>query len=94
MSRWRGRRALSAARLLPALALWTVVPAGPAAAQARLTTSWPAVEVELTTEDGRLNATGNTGRVTRVPLVVTNSGSAVLEDVSLSADPPSGSTVT
>lgn len=52
------------------------------------------VGVELSTEDGRLNASGSTGRVTRVPLLVTNTGSAPLTDLSLRSDPPAGWEVT
>jgi uncharacterized membrane protein len=50
--------------------------------------------VELTTADERLNAAGSSGRVTRIALVVTNTGSTPLADVALSADPPAGWEVT
>ena len=48
------------------------------------------VGIALTTADERLNAEGPSGRVTRIGLVVSNTGSTPLEDVRLSADPPAG----
>lgn len=52
------------------------------------------VGLELTTVGERLNAEGTTGEVTRVPLLLTNTGSHPLADVSLSADPPADWEVT
>lgn len=52
------------------------------------------VGLQLTTPDERLNAEGSAGRVTRVPLLVTNTGSSPLEEVSLRADPPADWEVT
>lgn len=48
------------------------------------------VGVDVTTEDDRLNTSGSTGRATRVSLLVTNTGSATLTDLSMRADPPAG----
>lgn len=50
--------------------------------------------IELTTADERLNATVKAGSSTTMELVVKNSGTAKLEDVSLSAQTPSGWEVT
>jgi len=50
--------------------------------------------LELTTADERLGAEGNAGDTTSVGLVLRNTGSAPLEDVSFSATPPSGWDVT
>ncbi|MEV5412245.1 NEW3 domain-containing protein [Thermopolyspora sp. NPDC052614] len=52
------------------------------------------VEVELSTPDDRLNASGTSGDRTRVPVVVTNKGSAPLNGVTLTGSPPSGWEVT
>lgn len=52
------------------------------------------VELELTTVGERLNAEGTTGEVTRVPLLLTNTGSHPLADLVLSADPPADWEVT
>lgn len=51
-------------------------------------------QLELSTPDERLNASGSTGAETRVALVVSNKGSAPLENVSLTSSPPSGWKVT
>lgn len=48
------------------------------------------VALQLSTPDDRLNAAGSAGRVTRVALVVANTGSSPLEDLRLRADPPAG----
>jgi uncharacterized membrane protein len=48
----------------------------------------------LTTPDERLNAEVTSGRSTRVPLVIRNDGSAPLQAVALSADPPTDWEVT
>jgi uncharacterized membrane protein len=48
----------------------------------------------LSTPDGRLNAGGSAGGTTDLGLVITNSGTADVENVELSAAPPSGWTVT
>ncbi len=50
--------------------------------------------IELTTADERLNATVRAGSSTTMELIVKNSGTAKLEDVSLSAQTPSGWEVT
>ncbi|RVX47895.1 alpha-galactosidase-like protein [Nonomuraea polychroma] len=52
------------------------------------------VELELSTPEDRLNASGSTGQRTRVPLVLTNKGTTPLAGVTLSASPPSGWEVT
>lgn len=52
------------------------------------------VEMELTTPDERLNASGTSGDRTRVPVIITNKGSAPLNGVKLSGSPPSGWEVT
>lgn len=52
------------------------------------------VALELTTVGERLNAEGTTGKVSRVPLLLTNTGSHPLADVTLSADPPADWEVT
>lgn len=49
-----------------------------------------AAQLELTTPDERLNASGTTGEQTRVALVVSNKGSAPLNGVTLSSSPPQG----
>lgn len=51
-------------------------------------------EVELTTKDERLNASGTSGDRTRVQLVITNKGSAPVNGVKLSSSPPAGWEVT
>jgi uncharacterized membrane protein len=48
------------------------------------------VELELSTPDDRLNASGTSGDRTRVPVIVTNKGSAPLNGVTLTGSPPSG----
>ena len=48
----------------------------------------------LSTPDGRLNAGGSAGGTTDLGLVITNSGTADVYNVELSAAPPSGWTVT
>jgi len=48
------------------------------------------VEMELTTPEERLNASGTSGDQTRVPVIITNKGSAPLNGVKLSGSPPSG----
>ncbi len=48
----------------------------------------------LSTPDGRLNAGGSAGGTTDLGLVITNSGTADVANVELSAAPPSGWTVT
>jgi uncharacterized membrane protein len=52
------------------------------------------VEMELSTPDERLNASGSAGDRTRVPLVLSNKGTAPLNGVTMSASPPSGWEVT
>ncbi|MEV4177783.1 NEW3 domain-containing protein [Nonomuraea sp. NPDC049709] len=52
------------------------------------------VELELSTPEDRLNASGSTGQRTRVPLVLTNKGTTPLSGVTLSGSPPSGWEVT
>lgn len=46
------------------------------------------VSMAIETPNQRLNASGSAGSPTRVPLVVRNTGSAPLRDVSLQASPP------
>jgi uncharacterized repeat protein (TIGR01451 family) len=48
----------------------------------------------MTTTDGRLNANASAGGTTDLGVVVTNTGTADVTDVALSASPPSGWTVT
>ena len=48
----------------------------------------------MTTTDGRLNAGGSAGGTTDLGLVVTNSGTADVDGLEMSADAPSGWTVT
>jgi uncharacterized repeat protein (TIGR01451 family) len=48
----------------------------------------------LTTPDGRLNAGASAGGTTDLGVVITNTGTADVENVELSAAPPSGWTVT
>ena len=48
----------------------------------------------MTTTDGRLNANASAGGSTDLGVVVTNTGTADVTDVALSASPPSGWTVT
>jgi uncharacterized membrane protein len=48
----------------------------------------------MTTSDGRLNAAGSAGGTTDLGLVVTNSGTADVEGLEMSANTPSGWTVT
>jgi uncharacterized membrane protein len=50
--------------------------------------------LSLSTTDGRLNAGASAGGTTDLGLVITNSGTADVENVELSASPPSGWTVT
>jgi uncharacterized membrane protein len=50
--------------------------------------------LSMTTTDGRLNAGASAGGTTDLGLVITNSGTADVENVELSASPPSGWTVT
>jgi uncharacterized membrane protein len=50
--------------------------------------------VSLTTPDQRLNAEVTIGETTQLPILVVNDGTAVLESVVLSAQPPSGWEVT
>jgi uncharacterized membrane protein len=50
--------------------------------------------LSMTTPDGRLNAAGSAGGTTDLGVVVTNSGTADIDNVELSASPPSGWTVT
>lgn len=47
-------------------------------------------ELNFTTDDDRLNRSGTAGNAREVVVVVENSGSAPLQNVSLSATPPSG----
>jgi uncharacterized membrane protein len=47
-------------------------------------------QLELTTADQRLNASGEANKVTRVPLIVANSGTAELADVKLASTAPEG----
>ncbi|GAA5069047.1 putative membrane protein [Thermocatellispora tengchongensis] len=51
-------------------------------------------EMTLSTPDERLNASGSTGERTRIPLVLSNKGTAPLTGVSLTSSPPSGWQVT
>jgi uncharacterized membrane protein len=51
-------------------------------------------KVTLTTPDGRLNASGSAGGATSVSLIVGNTGTAAIDNVALSATPPTGWTVT
>ena len=48
----------------------------------------------MTTTDGRLNASASAGGTTDLGLVITNSGTADVENLAMSAAPPSGWTVT
>jgi uncharacterized membrane protein len=50
--------------------------------------------LSMTTTDGRLNAGGSAGGTTDLGLVITNSGTADLENLEMSAEPPSGWTIT
>ncbi len=50
--------------------------------------------MELTTSDGRLNATAQAGGSSELRLLVTNTGSAPLTNLTFSATPPSGWEVT
>lgn len=47
-------------------------------------------QLELSTADGRLNASGEANTTTRVPLIVANSGTAPLESVNLAGTAPEG----
>jgi uncharacterized membrane protein len=47
-------------------------------------------QLELTTADQRLNASGEAEQVKRVPMIVANSGTAELTDVKLAATAPKG----
>lgn len=51
-------------------------------------------DMELTTPDQRLNASVTAGQATQFPVVVINTGTADLVNVSMSATPPSGWEVT
>lgn len=51
-------------------------------------------QIELTTPNDRLNASGGAGSATRLPLVVNNTGTAPATGVTFSASPPSGWEVT
>ncbi len=50
--------------------------------------------LSMTTTDGRLNVGGSAGGTTDLGLVITNSGTADLDGLAMSADTPSGWTVT
>ena len=50
--------------------------------------------LSLTTPDGNLNADVKAGDVTRVPFVLTNSGTGPLQDIKMSASPPANWQVT
>ena len=50
--------------------------------------------LSMSTPDGRLNAAGSAGGTTDLGVTITNSGTADVENVQLTATPPSGWTVT
>lgn len=50
--------------------------------------------LSMSTTDGRLNAGASAGGTTDLGLVITNSGTADVENVEMSASPPSGWTIT